>query len=273
MFRSRFLLTAMVAVAAALVAPATSDASFVLRVTSGALTEDIDLSTVSLTGQTDTTGDVQYTNAQRVVSGGMTLVTVTNMTIGDYVIQANFNQTNLPGAITGGNLSLSGLTVTRTGTTGSSNLTLALSATGFMLPSQQTDLVTDFTWQALTATAAPGRTVTMTSVFDTNNGLFTLVGPNTTNVGQPGVPASQAATGFAHKETNLGNESGPYSLTNMISIDNLGVGTLERLGQGTIDSSVVMAPAPAGLVLLAGALPFAGLLRRRLWKSEVATAA
>lgn len=40
-----------------------------------------------------------------------------------------------------------------------------------------------------------------------------------------------------------------------------------------VNSVVTAAPAPAGLIMLAGALPFAGLLRRRLRKSELATAA
>ena len=65
--------------------------------------------------------------------------------------------------------------------------------------------------------------------------------------------------------------SSPYTVSNSITITLAGRATLNF----QVVSTVTPTPAPAGLVMVAGALPFVGfgLIRRRLRKGEPVTAA
>jgi hypothetical protein len=67
--------------------------------------------------------------------------------------------------------------------------------------------------------------------------------------------------------------NGLFSMTNEIQVSGLAVAVnnLPQI-QASVDSTVIV-PAPAGLILAATALPFVGLLRRRLRKPEATTAA
>jgi len=71
--------------------------------------------------------------------------------------------------------------------------------------------------------------------------------------------------------------STPFTLGNTMKISlnatNLGTRINTTLANVTLDTTLVPAPAPAGLVLLLGAVPFVGLLRRALKRSAPATEA
>jgi hypothetical protein len=63
--------------------------------------------------------------------------------------------------------------------------------------------------------------------------------------------------------------STPYTISQEYTISLAGTGTFS----GVFGAAVTAVPAPAGLILAATALPFVGLIRRRLRKPEATTAA
>jgi len=200
-----------------------------------------------------------YNTASKTYVDGVTNIQLATLKFGSYTINTNVDETNVPGTAMGGWLSLSGLSVVRdTGGSSASDLKISLTQTGYTQPGDQKSLITDFTVQAQNATSATGRQVTLNSYYDSNNAAFGESGPSNTMM----VLLPQSVPASTKKTTGLSDLGGSYSITNTILIDNLGFGSSEGLTQGTVSSTVV-APAPNGLVMLAGALPFAGLLRLR----------
>ena len=137
---------------------------------------------------------------------------------------------------------------------------MSLTGTFFNLPVPQKELITDLTALAGGTTG----TVVLSGTYDSTNTAFGSGVTNSATVTLPQPAFSQTLSSV------LGGSTGDYSITNVINVSGLGAG--QTVGNLSIESTVV-APAPAGLILAATALPFVGLLRRRLRRPEATTAA
>jgi hypothetical protein len=95
--------------------------------------------------------------------------------------------------------------------------------------------------------------------------------------GAPVVGSAVAIPGPGQDDANsIGTiPSNPYDLGNVmvLSLDAYTGTTLSQRATVGLDSNLTAVPAPAGLILAATALPFVGLLRRRLRKPEATIAA
>jgi len=279
MFVRRFVFAAALAVVGVLAAPPTSQAAFLLKLESGAQSTTIDLSTLASGsgGGGSNPSPYTYTFFLREQVDGTTTAVFTNLDFAGYTISAATNINNLPGALNGANLSLNGLTVSRdTGGASANDLKISLTATGYTLPGVQKDLDSNFAARLNTlATTIP--TIAFQSSFDSTNTAFGATTSNTaTTAGSNFGPVAPQTPYSAVGLTALNTNAGTFSLTNVVTITGLGFGVPNRLDQGG-DSSVVRpqaVPAPAGLILIAGAVPFLALLRRRRAAApEVASAA
>jgi hypothetical protein len=93
--------------------------------------------------------------------------------------------------------------------------------------------------------------------------------------GSPSAPGGVAIPALLSSPENIGSPasftrsgSSTFTVTQFIYLDLGANSSADFTG-----SSVVAAPAPAGLILAASGLPFFGLLRRRLRRPETTTAA
>lgn len=259
----RFALAAALAVVGVFAAPTTTQAAFLLQLQSGTQTATIDLDALSSGGPG---GGPNYSYAfffKETVEGTTTGV-FGNLEFAGYTISAATNVTNTPGSLLGGNLSLNGLTVTRN--SGSEDdLTIALTATGYSLPNPQNMLDSNF-GARLNTLAQTIPLVDFRSSYAAGNNPFggdfsNLATTEGSNFGprEPQMPFSAVG------QSSLNSSTGTYSLTNVVTITGLGFGVSNRLDQGGVSSLVTpeAVPAPAGLILVVGAVPFLALLRRR----------
>jgi len=238
MFRSRFLLTAAVAVVAALTAPALSQAGYSVTISDGTTSQ-------TFTGDPDEFGIYDITKTF-TYSGGALKVTL-------------HGTTNSPGSPEGlAQVTSQTTSVEGTGTLTAKTITVTNSTTDFSLSPLNGTLTT---W--LQATTLLG-TATGNSMIDGSPNIASAV--------------SSSGTGSNDSSSTQVSYGDPFSLGNTVTL-NLAAHTVSSgsqiLAQVQLDSSINAAPAPAGLVMLASALPFAGLLRlrRRQPKTDVVTAA
>jgi hypothetical protein len=258
MFRWKFLMAAIVAGIAALAGPATSQAAYELRLSSNGEIATLDLTTVT-TGA-GTIGSGTYTGS----SSGGGVVTLTGIVFQGYTISTNLTFSNSPGSPGLAQLSLSDTSIQRTAAlTNNGTLSIAVSATDYSSPTGFTTNNTAF--QTLYTPNNANGTVTLTSHVDLTNSLF----------GAGNTQSDTATTSFSSPINTqaLPSINGLFSMTNEIQVSGLAVAVnnLPQI-QASVDSTVIV-PAPAGLILAATALPFVGLLRRRLRKPEATTAA
>ncbi len=259
----RFVYAAALAVVGVLAAPPTGQAAFLLQLQSGAQTATIDLDAL-VTGGPGSGPGYTYTFFFKEQAEGVTTAVFTNLEFAGYTISSATDINNLPGTQLGGNLSLNGLTVTRSAGS-EDDLTIALTATGYNLPGVQKTLDSNFGARLNTlATVTP--IVDFRSSFAVGNNPFggdisNLATTEGSNFGpqSPQEPYSKSMV------SGLNSTTSTYSLTNVVTITGLGVGLSNRLDQGGVSTLVTpeAVPAPAGLVLVAGAVPFLALLRRR----------
>jgi len=270
MFRRKFLIAALLAATTLLVAPATSEATFQFKLkleteqAGGSAEFDLLAGSALVLGGTGGAGNGAYSFGifSRTVTGIETDANFANLQFGGYTISVNFNNTNSPGDPNGGWLTITGLNITRAPSGPSADtLKISLTATDYDLPDPQKVMRTGFTLQAPNASAG---SISLTSYYDSTNSLY---GTGASNNMTASLPSNVGST---EKFATLGSSTGTYSLTNVIDLSNLNKGG--SINQGTITTTVI-APAPPGLVMLVGALPFFGLLRRRLRKNEAATVA
>jgi len=285
MFARRFVFAAALAVVGVLAAPPTSQAAFLLKLESGGQSATIDLAALS-TGGPGGPGPgpngYTYTFFFKENVDGTTTATFTNLEFAGYTISSSTNITNQPGALAGGNLSLNGLTVSRdTGGASANDLKISLTATGYTLPGVQKDLDSNFAAR-LNTLAQTIPTVAFQSSFDSTDTAFGATTSNTaTTAGSNFGPVAPQTPFSAVGLSALNSSAATYSLTNVVTITGLGFGVPNRLDQGGASSLVTPSsgqfstvPAPAGLILIAGAVPFLALLRRRRAAApEVASAA
>jgi len=266
----KFVYAAVLAVVGVLAAPPTAKAAFLLQLTSGSNTVTIDLENVpasnSANGYTYQTFFLDQTE-------GVSTAVFGNLKFGGYTISADTNVTNKPGDAQGGNLSLNGLTVTRdTGGSSEDDLTIALTATGYTAPKLQKTLDSNFDARLNTnATVTP--IIDFRSSFAFGDVEFGEdISDKTTTEGTNFGPKLPFEPFSESMSTSLGTNTGTYSLTNVTTITGLGFGKDNRLDNAGVSSLVTpqLVPAPAGLILVAGVVPFLGLLRRRMRAAQPA---
>jgi hypothetical protein len=236
MFR-RFMMAAIVAGIATLAGPSTSRADFTI--------------TFQQTGFLDA-----------IVTTSSNNISLVDYAFGTYEIDVNAFSNSpggaIPGSTVGGLLTQNTFSVTTTAT-GASALTIIISDDRFTTPGPGVAVVTNSISSTFMTTGTASAT---TEVSPTTGGSFTT-GP---------ASVSGPLVGFDGDETGgITTITGsPYTITNSLVLS--GLTTAGNRANITTTSSVVV-PAPAGLILAATALPFAGLLRRRLRRPEATTAA
>jgi len=188
----------------------------------------------------------------------------TNLQFAGYTISTASNINDLPGTPLAGNLSLNGLTLRRDAGS-ADDLTIALTASGYTQPGLQRSLDSNCGARLNTLPQT-------TPIIDFRSSYAvgdTPFGDDTSNTATtagsnfgPTAPHEPFGT-FAQTSLNAG--AGTYSLTNVVTVTGLGLGVGNRLDQGGVSTLVrpLSAPTPAGLVLVAGVVPFLALLRRR----------
>lgn len=259
----RFVFAAALAVVGVLAAPPTGQAAFLLQLTSGAQTTTINLDSLSTGGPGSGPG-YTYTFFFKESVDGTTTGVFTNLEFGGYTISAATNITNTPGSPAGGNLSLNGLTVSRNAGS-ADDLTIALTATGYNLPSLQKTLDSNFAARLNTLAQTTPIIDFRSSYAVGNNEFGGDVNNLATTEGSNFGPVAPQTPFSAVGQSSLNSATGTYTLTNVVTITGLGFGVSNRLDQGGSSALVtpLAVPAPAGLILMAGAVPFLALLRRR----------
>jgi len=253
LFRRRFFLAAAMAAAIGLVGPPTARAGFSLTLASsdagvGSGTVQ-DNSSAVINGKTYVDGDVDD-STMYVASGSTRLYNGVNFSIA--------SQTNAPGTEIGQILSTS-LWITNTTNT-TRNIQFIFTSDGFTNPSSPGETL--FLMNRLTAlsgTVLPGSNFDVYTAAKDQNG--NIIRTNNYTSAQYG--ASPFTEVFSDQVTfTRGNT---YTLYNMMNLTLAAGQTIQLTSE-----SLVVAPAPPGLILAATALPFVGLIRRRLKKESPA---
>jgi len=249
MFRSSFLWTAMAAVAAALAAPATSQATFTAT-----------LSVDGGSGFTITDGTTGV-NPDGALDGTISLAPPppNSAALGPFVASGSVTTSNSASGAIPATLRINSFSLQNTDSIAHA-LTLTIEDDKFTNPQELKIL-----WSNLSATSLNG-------TFALTNYVDGVAGTTLTATGNgAGVIAYGQPTNGIFEEPFAPNVGTNYSIKMVVTVTLAGGGSLELAGA---QARVYPTPAPAGLVMLAGALPFAGLLRlrRRLPKPE-ATAA
>jgi hypothetical protein len=239
MLRLRFTLAAIIAAIALFVAPATSKADFTVTITN---TE---------TGSIAASFDISSNN-------GIISEQTTSAFSSDYLVGITATSNSPGGAV--GEVANDVLSFQTTSTSvAPATFTITTTADGFSSPASPVAVTTNLTINS----NLEGASITGVSQINSTN----VAGTSITSVSTPSF--------YTATNPDL-TTSSPYAVGNVLTLVMAGgsFGLDTTIAQVTINTQVVAAtPAPPGLVMLAGALPFAGLLRlRRLRKSELATA-
>jgi len=236
MFRLKFLTAALVAAVAVLAAPATSQAAFKLRLDAGN------------NGSFETTitdNDANDTNSMVGVIG------YSNSNFGGFLITATTG-TSKP-VLGSGMLGL--VSVEVSGAAGTIGIELTDTDYQPALPGSYILSVAGVTSEDPSALSFQAGGTNSNTEFDLTHSTGVVTG-------NP-VGGSSFATGGSFTSGN----ASPYSLTIRAVITHN-----SALDNTFFDAELRPAPAPAGLVMLASALPFGGFLLRRLRKPTVPTA-
>jgi hypothetical protein len=245
MFRSKFLLTAVVAVAAALAAPATSEAAYKVKI------ELFNASTNASLGSTTITDNVGPDTDGTV---GTVDFNDTNLFGTNFSLKlTSFSNQSMP-AGNPAQLQTQSVRLLDNDAAIDFRVVITTTNTSYTIPSpaDPSKLVSTLQWSSTGNPAVAGTFQSFTSLAAGGTSEFdtTQVSTSLQNIASPGTVST------------LWNRSGQaYSITNVMNISTTGVMGSSAAITGT--SEVFSAPAPAGLVLVAGALPFAGLLRLR----------
>jgi hypothetical protein len=259
MFR-RFFLTAMVAVAAALAAPAVSRADFTLSLAVGS-----------------TTGLIDFTNPGSS-SGSISGLTVTNLGGDQWTVSGSFAGYFLK-------INTDDFTASPTLAEVENDTSRVYNTSGGALGDLTMTLSQTYTPTISGVAVTAKDNVTVDQVVGTStafvSGTTNMIGTQATTAGTVTVNASDV-NGSGHPFVNTTTNATSLTLSSVIVIDGLTsspspVGT--NYDQFTIISSVtsngspfiVTTPAPAGLILAATMVPFFGLLRKRLRKMGAET--
>jgi len=243
MFRLKFLTAALVAAVAALGTPMVSQAAFTVTIWDGVNAAVV----ISDGGAGDANGQANRINYANTYFGY------------DIDIRA---RTNSPGGETllgpnGAELFQNSITVKDSGTGPASGpLTITIFSDGYQPFGASVSNSTVVNTLAASA-VSPGTTVSLSTAVNPGSGTVTTLGAQLTAAGE--------ATTYAYP-SSLGN---PFSVTQVATVT---LGPSSGAGATFTGTSTVVAPAPAGLVMAVTALPFFGLIRRRLRKDAAPTA-
>jgi len=231
-------MAAFVAAIAALAGPSRSQASFTIHIDDG-------------------------TNNFNVIASGNTYSN-NNIVVGGFNIQISASS-NSPGSIVDSQVSNTALAITAAnGAIAATTLTISVTVDGFTNAASGTAALLNTRGSAskLAGTATGFTTLNLAHVTGSDVNL-----PN--------------GGGFDQTNTGVLTPSDPYSLGNTMVLS-LGAYSGPKdatLANVTIDSTLMgqgnfrLVPAPAGLILAVTAVPFLGLLRRRLRRAETVVAA
>lgn len=175
-------------------------------------------------------------------------------TVGNFLVSIDA-YSNSPGVDGSGEISNQTIDIKNvSGNVDATTLTITAVSTGFTISPNPLSVLTSLSASKLTGSADGYSSINGTQVVGSD-------------VHIQGVDATSS--------TALTDASTPFSFGNTMLIHlNASTGSSGRqLANVTIDSEVTAAPAPAGLVMLISALPFAGILRLRRREAEAATAA
>jgi hypothetical protein len=225
----KFLLTAILAVSAGIAVPTTCRADFTLTLSVGSHTETF--------YSNPTIGQNGFSTFQNQFG---TSTYGESTTFQGYAITFS-GSTNSPG---GDNAILTNNSITVSGG-GSTPLVMTIVSTGYQSPTGPGTLITD-----LGASILPTGTLVASSA---------IVGVGTTPDATL-TPSNYKNGAETSVEVTLPSS---YAVSNTITVSGLTYGKQDSF---TLTSTVV-APAPPGLVMLVGAVPFFGCLRRRLGKA------
>jgi len=239
MLRSKFFTAALVAATALLAAPAASQATFTLKLSQTGGVPPADLTI------TDGTLPDPAADGLIQVTGGF----------GDFSTTLTAASSNSATNSLPATMALTQL-VLHNNSTGTRTLTLTILDTAFTVPTGPKSLDNSLAWSVPTTQDAV-TTVTLQTTVNGVNAPLLVVNSSTPNFG---------AQGFS----NFGPTGGSYPVQMVVTITLAGGATFNGSAGATITATT---PAPAGVVLVASVLPFVALLRRRLRKSDVATAA
>jgi len=279
MFRWRFLTAAVAAVAVSLGAPLGAQAAFTLTLTEGSVSQQFDLTTMGSSGGGIVSG-VSYSWSGYTYDAATKSFELESFTFGQYSLTNGaasiiVGETNLPGG-TLATLSLDTIKVQRTNVGGSQNgpqgdppppipaFTIELTASGFTAPTGNVFLTSQMDGKfnlPPPGQPQPNGVATLTSSVDGLSSPLSLVIEQ-----DDGAVAANLTSGAF-------NAVAPYSITHKIVLENMGVGVDSRFEQGSISSQVKAVPAPAGLIMALTAVPFLGVIRRRLRQTAAPTTA
>ena len=258
MFRRKFLMAAIVAGIAALAGPTASQAAFSVTMQSGGsgpfvVTDNLASGTVPSGGYFDFDLTTTSPNTISIASSQ-----VGNLNGFSFSL---ISTSNSPGSPTAGGLVTSSVISLSNNNATAERITLTFFSDGFAIPGAGplslstviTSLIGDLTPADL------GAGLTQSQIYSTGSGS-TSASTNPAAYFQSGTTLITGPVSFT--------STGTYSNQLVLSLY-LEAGEDAFLQVG----SRVIAPAPAGLILAATALPFVGLLRRRLRRPETTTAA
>lgn len=269
MFRLRFILPAVIAVAAALVAPSTSRAGFSVTFSStdgGGSPPPVWVVNDNASGTGsfyDNSTASNYIDTGTLANGGALY--------NGLAVDVE-TETNNPGTAASGEVFTTQIRIKNTGTTTvTKNIRIEIKSTGFTGPGASGDFVN---LQTILTTLSGISGSSLGSGSGENKIYTSVTGPN-----QSPNPANTNPDSFAVDDDGRWlsdvltfKRGSTYDMTLILDL-NL---TLTAGKTVNIDAQgLVTVPAPTGLVMLATALPFAGLLRlrRRVAKPETTTAA
>jgi hypothetical protein len=251
MFRRRLLAAAAVAATALLYSGSRADAGFQATLFAG--------------GSSTTIVDGGLGDFDGLANGTIVIV---SQVVGGYTFTTTLTETNTPGGptvafVNSGTNDVSG--------TGATTIAILASANGFTSPvtPPSLDAISGATFQVKAATN-PGNTFTVSylATLDSSNSLSNSLTPGGTVIGSGGPDTIGTPSGNADQNDNrlLSSVNAPYALNLLL------VAKANNAGQNNIDLDGTLVlqpvPAPGGLVLLGTAVPFLGLLRRRLRRAE-----
>jgi hypothetical protein len=201
--------------------------------------------TVTITDSESGSVAAVFTRADNGVLGGFTSLSFSS----NYIIGISANSSSEPTMVANNVLTIQALAGAPAAT-----FTITSTADGFTSPVSPVSVQTNLT---IISPAVP-----VTAVSQING------------VNVSGTSITQSTAG-AYTATNplFDTVTNPYSVGNVLTLTIAGGGKGGTVAQVDINTEVVPAPAPAGLVMLISALPFAGILRLRRRKVEVATVA
>jgi len=275
MFRLKFLTVALVAAVAVLTSPALGQAAFLLRLDSGSTSATIDLATgevLATSGASGfTAGSFLATTNSGTGSGnyaaftsGAALAGFLDLRFAGYQIFTQTNLNNEPGNDVFGNLYLGNTQVKNTTTGALADLKLSVTNTDYQLPSAVNRYVETTFNATVTVSSA---TVDLYSYYaDGTTAFDTASNVNGEDLHVQATSTMPASSTIATSPSFAA--TGPYTLTDVVLISGL---TNGQVATASVDQ-VVRAPAPTGLIMAVTAVPFFGLLRRRLRKTAALTA-